>query len=188
MSNSVSKRIEKYLYDNRPKRSPDIESAILETPEDRVENICAYASKVIGGRWLEAEPIILDGGIDTIAKYLRDVVKGKWPEAEPVILEKGTLEDAMFYATNVLGYRWPEFEKKLFDNFRQLIDSRDKCDPEDCDEMLKRFQQWWKLNLILEMYIAGVIKERWEEAENIIKEAELTVKFEYYEKTGIEIK
>jgi hypothetical protein len=187
MSN-LTQEIKKYLSKDRPERSPDLELAILLTTEDRVENICTYASKVIGGRWKEAEPIILESGIDAIARYLRDVVKGRWVDAEPIILERGKLEDAMYYAVNVMRCRWIEFEKKLFDNFRQFIDSRDKCDPEDADEMLRRLQWWWKLNMLLEAYILGVIENRWEEAENIIKEAELTVKFSYFEKTGIEIK
>jgi hypothetical protein len=118
--NNISESIKEYLYKNRPERSPDLELAILLTTENRIENICTYASKVIGGRWKEAEPIILDEGIDAIARYLRDVVKGRWIEAEPILLERGKLEDAMYYAVNVMGCRWLEFEKKLFDNFIQL--------------------------------------------------------------------
>ena len=181
----MNNSIKKYLHENRSERSPDLELAILLTQENRVENICTYASKVIGGRWLEAEPIILEGSIEDITKYLQDVVRGRWAEAEPILLERGKLEDAMYYAVNVMGCRWIEFEKKFLDTFRQFLDS--KCDRDNPEEMLKRARMWWKLSMILSTYIEGVIKERWEEAEDVISRADDTVRLYYRIRTGIKI-
>ncbi len=45
-----------------------------------------YADYGVHGRWLEAEPRILEDA-DTAIQYARYVVKGRWPEAELIILE-----------------------------------------------------------------------------------------------------
>jgi len=106
--NNISESIKEYLYKNRPERSPDLELAILLTTENRIENICTYASKVIGGRWKEAEPKIW------LMENVRNMLK--WYKKEPI----------WYFRISKRGYRclWGNIKiTKHFDN--SFADTRD---------------------------------------------------------------
>jgi hypothetical protein len=45
---------------------------------------CWYATKVLKGRWIEAESIIIKDAYFAYW-YTRDILKGRWIEAEPII-------------------------------------------------------------------------------------------------------
>ena len=66
-----------------------------------------YAKTVIGGRWPEAEPVIMKDP-DACVYYAGDVINGRWPEAEPVIMKDPAI--AVKYAYSVIRGRWPEAE------------------------------------------------------------------------------
>ena len=62
-----------------------------------------YAENVIGGRWHEAEPIILTNA-GCAYWYARDVIGGRWKEAEPIILTSDKW--AYSYAYDVVKGPW----------------------------------------------------------------------------------
>ena len=68
-----------------------------------------YAETVIGGRWPEAEPIMLK---EPYVGYLytMNVLKQRWPELEQEIIKRQDGSTACYYATGVLKRRWPEME------------------------------------------------------------------------------
>lgn len=84
------------------------------------ESAFYYARGVIGGRWPEAEPVIMkDAGFASwYAEFIlrRDPEwtsqegheNGRWPEAEPYIMKDPFV--AYCYARDTIGGRWPEAE------------------------------------------------------------------------------
>jgi len=86
-------------------------------PSDRIENIIRaradpewaveYAHDVIGGRWPEAEPYIMQDP-EMAYSYALRVIRGSWPEAEPVIRQDPWW--AYMYAQKVIGRRWSKAE------------------------------------------------------------------------------
>ena len=115
-------------------RFPAGEETILKSKD--VGLMVRYAKKVIGGRWLKAEPFIakdaywsleyarflkdrFPAGEETILKskdvglmvnYAKEVIKGRWPEAEPFIAKSAdwSLEYAHF-----LKDRFPAGEETI---------------------------------------------------------------------------
>jgi len=69
-----------------------------------------YARDIIGRRWPEAEPYIMQKGVYAYY-YARYIIKGRWPEAEPYLMQKGVY--AYYYAKYVIKGRWPEAEPYL---------------------------------------------------------------------------
>ena len=69
-----------------------------------------YASNVVGGRWPEAEPLILTN-IAMTYWYAYNIIKGRWPEAECVILNSS--EFSYLYACNIIKGKWPEGERAI---------------------------------------------------------------------------
>ena len=67
-------------------RCPKLEARILAQPFGRLANILEYAS--IHGRWVEAEPYIINNSYDRLYEYQQRILKGaRWPEAEHKILQ-----------------------------------------------------------------------------------------------------
>ena len=85
-------------YDNVKQRE-----AAIKDPDRASE----YAFYDIGGRWPEAEPVIMRDP-RAAGDYATNVIGGRWPEAEPVIMRDP--ESAYEYARYVLKARWPEAE------------------------------------------------------------------------------
>ena len=85
-------------YDNVKQRE-----AAIKDPDKASE----YAFYDIGGRWPEAEPVIMRDP-RSAGDYATNVIGGRWPEAEPVIMRDP--ESAYEYARYVLKARWPEAE------------------------------------------------------------------------------
>jgi len=64
-------------------RFPEFEPLILTSPEAATE----YAQYAIGGRWTEAEPMILASkDSDALFNYATKVIKGRWPQAEAALM------------------------------------------------------------------------------------------------------
>lgn len=98
-----------------------VENSIAKYP-DLAYN---YARDAIGGRWPEAEKVIIkeiqdskrknqseiSNNREIAAKYARDVIGGRWPEAEPAIANDPYA--AYYYARLVIGGRWPEAEPAI---------------------------------------------------------------------------
>ena len=101
-----------------------------------------YADAVIGGRWPEAEPIIMKDA-KWAYWYASDVMKYKrWTEAEPYIMKNAYW--AYWYARNIMkDARWPEAEPYIVKDARWA---------------------YW--------YACDVIKGRWPEAEPYILESD----------------
>ena len=83
---------------------------VLELPNGKEltpENLYWHAEEVIKGRWLEAEPIIMED--PTYACwYAKLIIKDRWPEAEPFIMKDPKY--TYYYACEVIKDRWPEAE------------------------------------------------------------------------------
>jgi hypothetical protein len=64
-------------------RFPEFEPLILTSPKAATE----YAQYAIGGRWTEAEPMILASkDSDALFNYATKVIKGRWPQAEAALM------------------------------------------------------------------------------------------------------
>lgn len=113
-------------------RWPDAEPYIIQDPEYAF----MYAEDILNSRWPEAEPIIMKQP-NWAYEYARDVIGSRWLEAEPYIMKSG--RSASLYSIEVIGGRWPEAEPYIM-----------------------RGPQW------AYEYARDVIKGRWIEAEPII--------------------
>jgi hypothetical protein len=165
---------------------PQGEKSILKTQEPLL--IYKYARDIMGGRWKEAEPIILEDP-ETALEYARDIIGGRWKEAEPFIMRDPKI--AYKYARDIIGGRWKEAEpfimrdpKIAYKYAREIIGGRWKEaepiileDPRSAVEYAKYvIQGRWKEAepIILEdpssavEYAKYVIQGRWKEAEPII--------------------
>ncbi len=77
-------------------------------------NAFEYALNVIGGRWPEAEPVIMQDAY-AACEYACNILKCRWPEAEPVIMQKGY--SAFCYARDIINDRWLEAEPYIAKDF-----------------------------------------------------------------------
>lgn len=69
-----------------------------------------YAVCILERRWLEAEPAIMrDAGCSIY--YSLYIIKGRWYDAEPIIMQEP--QNALMYAVNVIQGRWHEAEPIL---------------------------------------------------------------------------
>lgn len=104
------------------KRWPTLEEALLQqTDQYRTQpgysvssstsNIMSYISRVIQGRWPEAEQIIAKDG-PSMLKYAELYIRGPWPEVEQTILRSNS-ETIFAYITRVLKGPWPRFERAV---------------------------------------------------------------------------
>lgn len=74
-----------------------------------------YAMEVIGGRWFDAEPYILQ---DVYSSYLyaKNVIKDRWYEFEEILLNRELTRDIEHIIIKYVRYlmgRWPEIEPKI---------------------------------------------------------------------------
>ena len=98
----------KYFREQNP-----ITAKLFKTKEKNIlnnqdpSNTVKYAREVLGGRWPEAEPVIVKDGAAAY-EYAQRVIKGRWPEAEPVIAKDAMTSQR--YARLVIKGRWPEAE------------------------------------------------------------------------------
>ena len=148
-------------------RWPAGERVILNSGEPG--SIVFYAEYVIKGRWPEAEPQLLESNsVSDIEQYASNVIKGRWPEAEEQILTKG-LEIARYARRSIKG-RWPKGERALLSkvndyeagilNYSQFL-------------LKSRWPEAEKLLTtprILVAYAKDVMKTRWIEKEDIMKQ------------------
>jgi hypothetical protein len=74
------------------------------------EHAYQYAYKIIGARFIEAEPYIMKDPFYGLM-YAQYVIRGRWIEAEPVII-KNTWH-AWMYALYILKSRWIEAEQYI---------------------------------------------------------------------------
>lgn len=65
------------------------------------EKIYYYASHVIGGRWAEAEHLILCDPIFSFW-YTTDIIKARWPEVEPIIKKDNDIWKAYCHRYGIL--------------------------------------------------------------------------------------
>lgn len=91
----------------------------------------AYAKAGLERRWPEAERLLLaKGDVRALLLYARDVVGERWLEAEPIIVDRcGSPFDLVSYARFLVRGRWPEAEAKLseFGDEQALADYRAVC-------------------------------------------------------------
>lgn len=95
-----------YTYNIIGGRWPEVEPLIIQYPYHAYN----YAKIILKGRWLEAEPKILKSPNITYL-YLTDVVKEQWVECEDVI--KDNPYHIYKYTTQILKHRWVEIEPFL---------------------------------------------------------------------------
>jgi hypothetical protein len=91
------------------------------SPNNPPEVLCNFMSKIIKGRWPEAEKVLIKYP-KWIYVICRDVIHGRWPEAEPVIIKDPRF--ACLYACNILRQRWKEAEpiiKRNNDAWREYV-------------------------------------------------------------------
>jgi hypothetical protein len=70
-----------------PARSTNVEKQILQQKDVYLATV--YAQRIIEGRWLEAEPMILRKGTPIqILGYCNNVIEGRWLEAEELIFNQ----------------------------------------------------------------------------------------------------
>jgi hypothetical protein len=111
-----------------------------------------YAWKVLGGRWSEVEPMLLDGvkkavkDDEFVIDYVADVIQRRWPDLETIILAGGSRPAiGVDYSHRIMKARWPELEA-----------------------VLPTYPRDEHLYEALVTYAAEVVGGRWREAEEII--------------------
>ena len=143
-------------------RWPEAEFVIMRRPERAYE----YARDVIKGRWLEAEPVIMKSPIWAFY-YAKDVIKGRWPEAEPYIMKNP--EWAYWYARKIIRRRWAKAEPRIMKNPEWAYSyARDVFKgrwPEAEPVIMRDPREAMR-------YARDVIKGRWLEAEPVIRQSE----------------
>lgn len=89
------------------------------------KSIVSYAQKIIKGRWLEGEKVLLSMSINDdielayeLYVYASNVIKGPWPEAEHIIFEDP--ETAVQYATDITKKRLPKEIEDEIANYRDV--------------------------------------------------------------------
>ena len=135
-----------------------------------------YAKNTIKGRWLEAEPYILKGG-SNIYSYALDVIKGRWPEGEAELLQ-ARIEDGKYmlymYARYVIKDEWPEAEKVILTDceatYHYTAYVLKRRWPEGEKAMLETYTDRDNDCYYLSEYAKCFMKERWLEAEPLIKQ------------------
>jgi len=117
----IEKAIQKYTIEDiasiftyyELEQHTDTKKLLLEKYRNSPEDLYYCANDIIGGRWLEAEPIIMTSPVYAYL-YSRDVIKGRWPEAEPTIMT-----DPYYiyrYTYDIIKGRWPEVEPTIIKN------------------------------------------------------------------------
>jgi hypothetical protein len=109
-----------YAADVLKQRWPTLEEALLNQTTDynTVYNIILYINRVIKGRWLEAEPLIVKD-TNAMLRYAEKYVRGPWPEVEQTILRSNS-ETIFAYITRVLKGPWPRFERAVLKAINKL--------------------------------------------------------------------
>ena len=141
---------------------PQGEKSILKTKDPLL--IYNYARDVIGGRWKEAEPFILED-LEIAYDYAKNIIGGRWKEVEPYIMKYPKF--SYIYARDIINGRWKDVEpfimkypKIAYKYARDIISGRWKeAEPfilEDTETAV--------------LYARDVIGGRWKEAEPIILE------------------
>lgn len=105
-------------------RWPEAEKYLLKNYINST-SIVSYAQKVIKGRWLEGEKVLLSMSINDdielayeLYVYATNVIKGPWLEAERVIFEDP--EVAIDYAANITKKRLPKEIEDEIANYRDV--------------------------------------------------------------------
>jgi len=65
---------------------PYAKKLLLKKYKNNPPDLYYCAKEIIGGRWPEAEPIIMTSPGYTYY-YSKDIIKDRWPEAEPAIMK-----------------------------------------------------------------------------------------------------
>lgn len=147
-------------------RFTEAEQHILDN--ERAGLIVEYAKNVIGRRWLEAEPLILNDP-DAAASYVYLLFDGQqWTEAESII--SLFPESAVFYAEHVLKERWIDAEKVISTHpiaaVRYAKNVINGCWPEAEDVIAKSPKAACD-------YALDVIKGPWEMGEHAISKSSI---------------
>lgn len=148
-------------------RWPEAEPVIIKTISMAIE----YARHLERGDvWQQLEEQLLKSGdFHTIAEYCNKVVRGRWLGVEPLILQDST--KSFKYASDVVKGRWLELEARIQAN-PAMYDMLDVCDyiedamyGERCRELEPVIMQ----NAVASYtYARTIIKGRWPEAESEI--------------------
>jgi hypothetical protein len=77
---------------------------------DAADKAVIYARDVLEGRWLLAEPLILQDPRIAV-NYAKYVVRGRWLEGEPVIAARPS--EALLYAKHIVKGPWPLGERAI---------------------------------------------------------------------------
>jgi len=104
---------------------PYTKKLLLKKYRNSPQDLYYCARDIIGGHWLEAEPIIMASPRYAYL-YSRIVIRGRWPEAEPTIM---TAPQYIYhYSRDVIKGRWPEAEPTIMNDsyFWQLYKDRFK--------------------------------------------------------------
>lgn len=147
-----------------------------------------YIDEVIGGRWYEMEPIILDS-LDMRLAYCEEVVNGRWLELEERLVKDKDFEGLSYYAENMIKNRWDEFEKVAINKLKRadveekediVSDIRCYCNSNkfrwpEFEDYLVNGIDYAKIDKnisksLLEQvlrYGLDVVEGRWEEAEHL---------------------
>ena len=72
-----------------------------------------YVSRIIRGRWIEGEAVIMKDPINAYC-YAFTIIQGRWLEAEPYIMKDPWY--ALVYAKNVIKGRWKEAEPVILEH------------------------------------------------------------------------
>jgi hypothetical protein len=91
--------LEQLMCDEYTKELEPIKHIIKRMPEHAYQ----YTYKIIGARWLDAEPYIMTDPYFALM-YALYVIRGRWCEVEPVIIKNPRL--AWQYALYILKSRW----------------------------------------------------------------------------------
>jgi len=92
---------------------PYAKKLLLKKYRNNPPDLYYCAKEIIGGRWLEAEPMLMTSTEYTYL-YSRHVIKGRWPEAELMIM--ANLAYAYYYARYVIKGRWLEAEPTIMND------------------------------------------------------------------------
>jgi len=124
---------------------PYSKKLILEKYRNSPQDLFHYAGDMIGGRWLEAEPMIMTSP-GYAYFYSRDVIKGRWLEAEPTII--ADMAYAYYYSRDVIKDRWPEAEPIIMASpeyaYNYSLDIIKGRWPE-AEPVIMKNSYWWQL-------------------------------------------
>lgn len=138
------------------RRVEHIESQLTTTDADHDDMVLIYARDVIGGRWPEAERILIKNAKQALS-YIKNVVKDRCSYLEPVIFQNiNTAEEYL-----------SDFRSNFIPNGNKLFE---KCFIENL--LIDGLRNQYKFDSLIKLYVGKIIHRRWPELEGILPEFE----------------